>query len=123
MGTIYATQFIPESNWSYVSPAEIADTSDDEMVAAATGKKHYVTGVQISNTDTAVGTVVVLKSGSTVIWAGMVGPHVAATPGSAFISASFLTPIPTAAGAALNCACLTTSAQVTVCAQGYTAAG
>ncbi len=121
MGMLYGTQTIPEVNWQYVSPSEIADTNDDEVVAAVVGKKHYVTGVQISNTDTSVATYVVVKSGSTVIWKGFLGPYIAATPGSGYIDATFLHPLEGAAGEAINVACLTSSAQVTFCAQGYTA--
>jgi hypothetical protein len=106
--------------WQYVSPAEIADTADDEVVAASSGNRHYVTSLQICNTDTAVGTVVVVKSASTVIWAGMVGPYVAAAPGSSYSQAVFPIPLRGAVGEALNVACLTNSAQVTFNAQGYT---
>lgn len=112
---------IPSSDWQYVSPAEIADTADDEVVAAVVGSRHYITGIQISNTDTAVGTVVVVKSDSTVIWAGMVSPFVAAAPGVSYIEATFPRPLKAVIGKAINVACLTNSAQVTFCAQGFTA--
>lgn len=113
----------PETRWQYVSPAEIADTSDDEVIAAAAGKYHYVTGIQLSNTDTSVATYVVLKSGaSTVIWKGFLVPYIAATPGPGYIQAVFPVPLKCALGEALNVACLTSSAQVTACVQGFTAA-
>jgi len=111
---------IPATSWQYVSPAEIADTADDEVKAAVVGSYHYVCAVQISNTDVTVGTMVVVKSASTVIWAGFVSPYVAAAPGVSYIEAVFPKPLRSAVSEAINVACLTTSAQVTFCAQGFT---
>jgi hypothetical protein len=112
---------VPESNWQYVSPSEIADTDDDEVAPAVTGKRNHVSGLSLSNTDAAVATYVVLKSGSTVIWKGHLAPYIAAAPGAHIRDVTFAKPLEGGVGEAINVACLTTSAQVTACVQGFVA--
>jgi hypothetical protein len=105
---------LDNSAWKYASSTAIADTADDVIKAAVTGKCNYLCGLQISNSAADVGTVVVIKDGSTVVWAGYVakaGGHIEVT---------FNVPIKGTAATALNVACITTSAEVYVSAQGYT---
>ena len=106
--------------WSYASPADIEDTAADEVKAAKSGYRHHVGSVQISNSETDVGTYVSILSGSTLLWIGFVNPFVVAAPGSSHIAAAFNPPLMGGIGEAINVACATTSAKVRACVQGFT---
>jgi hypothetical protein len=105
----------PDNYWKYASATAVEDTDDVALKAAVTGKCSYLCAIQVYNKDASVGTVVVVKDGSTVVWAG----YVAAAGGHTEVN--FDTPIKGTAATALNFACITTSAEVIVSAQGYNA--
>lgn len=108
------------SDWQYASTADIADTTAVEVAAApGSARRHRVVGVDIHNSDIAVGTVVNVRSGTTVLWSGFVSPYVAAAPGASHIGASFLLPLKGGVNEAINVICVTTSAQVRVSLQGF----
>ena len=112
------------SDRQYASTSDIADTTAVEVAAApGAGKRHYVVAIQVTNSDVAVGTVLQILHGSTVIGNLFVGPYVAAAPGTSFAQATFPQPLKGAANAAINVACVTTSAQVRVSVQGFVATG
>jgi hypothetical protein len=107
--------------WQFASTSDIADTNAVEAAAApGSGKRHRVTAVQINNTDTAVGTVVNIRSGTTVLASLFVGPFVAAAPGSAGSAATYPMPLIGSDNGNINVICVTTSAQARVSVQGYT---
>jgi hypothetical protein len=106
--------------WSYVSPADVADTAADEAKAAKTGYRHHVCGVQVSNSDTAVATLVNILSGSTVLWTGFLPPYIAAAPGTHYIAAVFTPPLMGGIGEAINVINTTDSAQTRYNVQGFT---
>jgi hypothetical protein len=111
----------PVGDWQYASTSDIADTNAVEVAAApGAGRLHRVTDVAIHNSDTAVGTVVNVRSGTTVLWSGFVSPYVAAAPGSSHISHAFVRPLKGGANEAINVICITNSAQVRVSVGGYT---
>ena len=100
------------SVWSYGSSTPITNTSDVSLKSASgNGVHNYLAGLQFVNTG-ATATVVVVKNGSTVIWAGNAQQNVP-------VIVNFSTPLKSNANAALNFACLTTGASVIVSAQGY----
>lgn len=107
-------------DWQYSDTADIVDTTAVEAMAAKTGARHLVTGIQATNTDTAVGTVIQILSASTVIGQVMVGPYVAAAPGASYAEASYFKPLKGGSGEAINIKCVTTSAQVRCSLQGVT---
>lgn len=92
----------------------ITDATAAALVAAAAGKRHYVTDVIITNGHATVSTVVQLLTAATEIARG---DCVALGGGW---SHTFRSPPKTVAGEALNVKCVTTGASVngTVC--GYT---
>ncbi len=105
---------IPEQDWQYGSSTAVTNTTDVTLKAAGTaGIRNYVTAIQFVNTG-ATATVVVIKDGSTVIWAGNAQQNVP-------ITINFPTPLKGTAATALNFACLTTAANVYVAVQGYQA--
>lgn len=110
----------PTGDWQFVSAADITDTSAVEVVAAKTGYRHRVTDITINNTDTAVATLVNVRSGTTVLWTGFLGPYIAAAPGVNQIDRSFVRPLKGDSGANINVICVTTSAQVRASISGYT---
>ena len=111
----------PINEWQYASAADITDTTAVEAKAApGTGKRHRVVAVQVTNSDTAVGTVVRVLSASTVLANLHVGPYVAAAPGTSYAQAVFPLPLRGGSNEAINVDCVTTSAQVRVSLQGYT---
>lgn len=110
----------PGQEWTYTSPAAIADTAADEIKAAVSGKRNYLCALQISNTDATVGTLVQVLSASTVLWQFYLAPQVAATNGQNGVPIVFPVPLRSATGEALNVLCVTNSAEVYVNAQGYT---
>ena len=111
----------PVGDWQYASSADITDTNAVDVAAApGAGRCHRVTDVTINNSDTAVGTVVNVRSGTTVLWSGFVSPFVAAAPGVSHISHSFVRPLKGGNNEAINVICVTTSGQVRVSLCGYT---
>jgi hypothetical protein len=110
----------PVGDWQYASTSDIADTSAVEAVAAKTGARHRVTDITLNNTDTAVATLVQVRSGTTVLWTGFLGPYIAAAPGVNQIDHSFVRPLKGDSGANINVICVTTSAQVRASVSGYT---
>jgi hypothetical protein len=110
----------PVGDWQYASTSDIADTSAVEAVAAKTGARHRVTDITLNNTDTAVATLVQVRSGTTVLWTGFLGPYIAAAPGVNQIDHSFVRPLKGDSGANINVICVTTSAQVRASISGYT---
>ena len=107
---------LPGASWSYASPAAVTDTADDEAKAAgAAGVRHYITGCQVFNADDTVGTEVVIKDGSTVLWRGWCEQ----TGGGA--SAVFNPPLRGTAATAVNVANITTSAETYFNLQGFSA--
>lgn len=110
----------PGNEWTYPSAGAITDTTAVEMKAAVTGKRNYLTAIQLSNTDATVGTVVQVLSAATVLWQFYLAPQIAATNGQNGVSIPFPVPLRSATGEALNVKCVTTSAEVYANAQGYT---
>jgi hypothetical protein len=107
---------LPGASWSYASPAAVTDTADDEAKAAgAAGVRHYITSIQVFNADDAVGTEVVVKDGSTVLWRGW------AQETGGGCSAVFPVPLRGTAATAINVANITTSAETYFNIQGYSA--
>jgi hypothetical protein len=108
------------NGWSYAAASGgIEDTADVAIKAAAGAKRYnYLNGLQLMNRDASVGTEVVIKDGSTVLWRTYLAPVLT---GSAPvpISVSFNPPLVGSNNTALNVACITTSAQVYVNAQGF----
>ena len=111
----------PGAEWVYASAGAIADTTAVVLVAAVAGKRHFLNGLQLSNTDATVGTVVQILSASTVIWQFYLAPQIAATTGHSGVPIVFPTPLRAAIGEALSVKCVTTSAEVYANAQGYSA--
>lgn len=107
-------------DWQYASSSDIADTNAVEVVAARAGYRHRVCAIQVHNSDTAVGTVVNIRTGTTVIGSVFVGPFVAAAPGNSHVQATYPMPLKGDVGAAINVICVTTSAQARVSVQGVT---
>lgn len=113
---------LPELDWQYAAASGgITDTSDVEVKAAAAGLKHYVTGCQVVNTDATVGTELVIKSAATVIFRIFVPASLASVSQPMPSNIQFPNPVRTVANEALNIAAITTSAQLYVNLQGYTA--
>ena len=110
----------PTGDWQYASAADIADTNAVEAIAAKTGCRHRVTDITLNNTDTAVATLVQVRSGTTVLWTGFLGPYIAAAPGTNQIDRSFVRPLKGDDGGNINVICITTSAQVRASLGGYT---
>ena len=107
---------IPESTWQYGSSTAVTGTSDVVVkAAAAAGIRNYMTGLQYHNTS-ATASVIVVKDGSTVIWASM-APASMAKP--AFMA--FPVPLRGTAATAMNVAMLTTATNTFVAAQGFIA--
>ena len=109
---------IPASTWQYAAVSGgITDTANDVAKAAAgSGIRNYVTSVQVINAHATVGTEVVIKDGSTVIWRG----YAEAVGGG--VSAKFDPPLRGTANTAINVANITTGSKTYFNLQGYTAA-
>jgi hypothetical protein len=106
---------IPASTWSYASPAAVTDTADDEAAAAVASTRRYITGVQVFNGHDTVGTEVVIKDGSTVLWRGW------AEQTGGGCSAKFDPPLRGTANTAVNVANITTGSSTYFNLQGYSA--
>ncbi len=114
---------IPEADWQYAAASGgIVDTADNVLVAAgAAGIRNYLTRIDLVNTDATVGTEVVVKDGSTVIWRTFVPASLAAVTQPMPMCFTFPSPLKGTAATALNVACITTSSQTYVNAGGYQA--
>lgn len=107
---------LPGASWSYASPAAVTDTADDVANAAgAAGVRHYITGVQVFNGHDTVGTEVVIKDGSSVLWRGW------AEQTGGGCSAKFDPPLRGTAATAVNVANITTGSATYFNLQGYSA--
>lgn len=106
---------LPASTWQYAAVSGgITDTSDDVAKAAdGAGTRQYVTHIDVVNAHATVGTEVVVKSGSTIIWRGY-----AAAVGGGVARPCFLRG---GDNEAINVAAITTGAQVYFNLQGFTA--
>ena len=111
------------ASWQYAAGSGgIADTSDVTLAASpGAGRRNYLCALQILNTDATVGTEVVIKDGSTILWRGYAQHSVAAVSQPGMVSIVFPVALrqPTTA-TALTAACITTSTQTYINAQGYT---
>jgi hypothetical protein len=118
----FIANYAPSNEWQYADANDITDTTAVEVKAApGANKRHRVVAVQLTNTDTAVGTVVQVLSGASTVLANLwVGPYVAAAPGGAGQCAIFPLPLRATANEAIQVKCVTTSAQVRCSVQGYT---
>ncbi len=107
---------IPESTWQYGSSTAATGTADVVVkAAAAAGIRNYMTSLQYQNTS-GVASVIVVKDGSTVIWAGV-------APASMAVPANITFPVPLrgTAATAMNVALLTTATNTIIAAQGFVA--
>jgi hypothetical protein len=105
------------SAWTYdVATGGIQDTTAVDLVAAASGKKHYLRALQFINYDASVSTEVEILDGASVIWRG----YAPAVSVGGMVSVVFPIPLESTAGNALKVKAATTSAQLIVSAQGYT---
>jgi hypothetical protein len=104
-------------DWSYAAASGgITDTSDVTLVAAqGNGYVNYLTALQIRNADASVATEVVIKSGaSDILW------RIDLDANSPMMTVEFPQPLRAATNTALTAACITTSSETYVNAQGYT---
>jgi hypothetical protein len=108
------------TDWKYTAASGgITDTSDVILHASAgAGLYNALVSMQIINTDATVGTEVVVKDGSTVIWRGFAPASIAAVTQPSMISITFNPPLVGSAATAMNAACITTSSQTYINAQG-----
>jgi len=114
----------PVNTWSYAAASGgITDTTDVALAAApGAGLANYLTDLQLANSDATVGTEVVVKDGSTVIWRTFLpAGRPASLTGTMPVAFHFHTPLRSSTNTALNVAAVTTSAELYVNAQGYIA--
>jgi hypothetical protein len=98
--------------------SDITDTTATSVIAAAgAGVVNYITSIMVTNSHATVGTFVNITDGSggTVIWSGY------AAPAGGGWAVTLPCPIKTTANTALYAVCVTTGANVRVCAAGYAA--
>ncbi len=96
------------------STSAITGTSDTSVIAAGgSGVRNYITSLSIINSHATVGTVVELKTATTVIWRGYAGPN-----GGGF-AITFPAPLRGGSNEAINCAAVTTGANVYCSAAGF----
>lgn len=109
-------------SWTYAAASGgITDTSDVTLAAApGAGMVNYLTDLQLANSDATVGTEVVIKDGSTVLWRTFLpaGRPMALT-GTMPVSFHFSRPLRASTNTALTAAAITTSAEVYINAQGF----
>jgi hypothetical protein len=113
----------PIAEWQYASSADIVNTTAVEVAPAVASQRNRVTGIDVHNSDTAVGTVVNVLSGSTVIWSCFVNPFVVAAPGQNHVGRNFNQPLVGGVSEAISVQCVTDSAQVRVSLQGIRVQG
>lgn len=106
---------IPENMISGATAA-ITGTSDTSVIASpGAGLRNYITQIIVTNSHATVGTVVEIKSATTVLYRGYAAPV-----GGGF-AIQFPVPLRCAANEALNAANITTGSSVYVSASGYKA--
>jgi len=118
-GTSSASVSSEAGGWSYAAASGgIVDTTDVTL-AAAPGNllANYLSAMQITNKDASVGTEVVVKSGATILWRGW-APAVSV---GGTVNIVFPRPLVAANNTALKAACITTSAECYINAQGFVA--
>lgn len=109
-------------SWTYAAASGgITDTSDVTLAAApGAGMVNYLTDLQLANSDATVGTEVVVKSGSTVLWRTFLpAGRPNALTGTMPVSFHFSRPLRAETNTALTAAAVTTSAELYVNAQGF----
>jgi hypothetical protein len=117
-----ATAASSVDSWSYAAASGgITDTSDVSLAAApGVGLVNYLTDLQLANSDATVGTEVVIKSGSTVLWRTFLpAGRPASLTGTMPVSFTFSRPLRADSNTALTVAAITTSAELYVNAQGF----
>lgn len=119
MSMVYSS-ITAAGDWQYASTSDIADINAVEVVALKAGYRHRVMAIQVTNTDATVGTVVQIRSGTTVLANLYVSPQVAATTGNNGYGVTFPMPLKGDVGANINVICVTTDALVRVSVQGVT---
>jgi len=117
-GGVGAAAHAEAGGWSYAAASGGITNTTDVTLAAAPGNlmANYLSAIQIVNKDGSVGTEVVVKSGSTILWR----TWVPATSGKA--DAVFPRPLVAANNTALTAACVTDSSETYINAQGFIAA-
>jgi hypothetical protein len=104
--------------WSYVAAAGgLLNTTAVPIRAAEQGKRHFITGLQVSLGGALAGTVVAVRDGAngSVLWRGSVGPN-------GVIAAAFATPLRGSVGNLLEVVLSSTvSSAAYFNAQGFTA--
>ena len=102
--------------WSYAAASGgITDTADVSLAAAAgVGKSNYLTSLQVQNVSITPTELVVKSGASTVLWRGRIGTSMLVPA-----QIDFGRPLISANNEALTVACITTSTQTYVNAQGY----
>lgn len=107
--------------WQYAAASGgIVDTADNAIQAASTaGQRHYLRSMQVVNNDASVGTELVIKDGSTVIFRIFVPQSIALVTQPMPVGFEFDPPLFGSVNTALNVAAITTSAQLYVNAQGF----
>lgn len=111
----------PGYGWSYAAQSGgIITNADVTIVAAApAGYRNYLRSLQIFNAHATVGTEVVVKDGTTVLWRGYAPAQATNTAGQAQ-SITFGNALRTSAATAMVVTSITSGAQVYLNAQGYT---
>jgi len=112
------------ASWSYAAASGGITDTNDVVIAAAAGadRRNYLSALQVVNTDATVGTELVIKDGSTVIFRIFVPQSIAAVTQPMPVCLHFPSALRSSLNTALNAAAITTSAQLYVNAQGYTGA-
>lgn len=110
----------PELDWSYASTTGGYTGTADLIITSAPGAglKNYLTSITIQNAATLIGSEIVIKSSSTVLWRGFVG-LLSQTSGHSVIN--FTVPLRTATNTPLTLAAVTNGTTLYVNAQGYIA--
>lgn len=107
-------------DWKYAAlTGGITDTSDVVLKAAA-GASLFNTldSLQFLNKNASTSTEIVVKDGSTVIWRGWAPATIALVTPLQMVAITFDPPLQSSANTALNFACITTSTNTYVNAQG-----
>lgn len=110
-------------DWQYAAASGgIVNTTDNVLQAAGpVGIRNYLDHLDVVNTDASVGTEVVVKDGSTVIWREFIPASIALVTQPMPAQFNFDPPLKGSAGTALNVAAITNSGQVYVNATGHQA--
>ena len=102
--------------WAACTGSDITDTTSTAIYASgATGVRHYITSISISNMHATQATRVDILDGSTLI------DMCSAAAGGGGCTKAFPIPLRGTAATALNCKPATTGATIRCCAQGFDA--